>query len=165
MDRSFQAAARCRLGEDGCVNSIILCLPDSLSFPDPDPEQTQKRGVRLVSEWDETVIGVAGWSSGGLEALALAVEHKDLARLVIISTPFPDQPKPDLDLTKVTAKTLLIFGSADPSTGHSHGSRWQKQLQNARLEMVPGAGHDLLEERWGRVLSHLAPRRRGTGSS
>lgn len=114
-----------------------------------------------MSAWDESVIGVAGWSSGGLDALALAAQHEDLARLVIMSTPYPDGPNPDLDLTKIMAKTLLLFGSADPSTGHSHGSRWQKQLQNARLEMVPGAGHDILEDKWGRALSHLAPRRRG----
>ena len=146
------------------MDSIVLCLPDSLSLLDPDPEQTHKRGVRLVNEWDENVIGVAGWSSGGLEALALAVEHEDLARLVIMSTPYPAEPNADSDLTKVMAKTLLLFGSADPSTGHSHGSRWQKQLPNARLEMVPGAGHDLLAAKWGRVLSHLAPRRRVAGN-
>jgi len=65
-----------------------------------------------------------------------------------------------IDLSNVTAKTLLIFGSADPATGHRHGKLWQKHLPNARLETVPGGGHDLLAERWKRVLAHLAPGRR-----
>ncbi len=141
--------------------SILVCMPDSVDFSDPDPKQTEARGVRLLSEWDDTVIGVAGWSDGGWDALALAAEHQELPRLAIVSTPFPDDidamPK-RVDLSLITSKALLIFGSQDPLTGHRHGASWQKRLPNARLEMVPGGGHDLLESKWGRVLSHLAPR-------
>ena len=143
-------------------NSIVLCLPDSMAFFDPDPEQTEQRGVQLVSEWDDNVLGVVGWSGGGWHALAMAAEHQEVPRLVVLATPFPDggdEMELTVDLSNVTAKTLLLFGSADPLTGHRHGSRWQKHLPNARLEMVPSAGHDLLTEKWGRVLSHLAPRR------
>lgn len=55
------------------------------------------------------------------------------------------------------AKTLLIYGSADPLTGNSHGTKWQKTLPNARLEMNPGGGHDLLVPMWKRV-SHTSLR-------
>jgi pimeloyl-ACP methyl ester carboxylesterase len=58
----------------------------------------------------------------------------------------------------VQAKTLLLYGSNDPIAGARHGSWWQKQLPNARLEIVPGAGHLLVIPMWARALAHLAPR-------
>jgi pimeloyl-ACP methyl ester carboxylesterase len=57
----------------------------------------------------------------------------------------------------VQAKTLLLYGSRDPVAGPKHGSWWQKRLPNARLEVVPDAGHLLILAMWGRALSHLAP--------
>jgi pimeloyl-ACP methyl ester carboxylesterase len=62
----------------------------------------------------------------------------------------------------VQAKTLLLYGSRDPVAGQRHGSWWQKRLPNARLEVVPDAGHLLIVAMWGRALSHLAP---GTGKN
>jgi pimeloyl-ACP methyl ester carboxylesterase len=59
---------------------------------------------------------------------------------------------------QVQAKTLCLYGSQDPATGSRHGTWWQKNLPNARLEMVPGAGHLLVIPMWHRVLSFLAPR-------
>lgn len=58
---------------------------------------------------------------------------------------------------EVRAKTLLLYGAADPVAGSRHGSWWQKQLPDARLEVVPQAGHLLILSMWGRALSHLAP--------
>ena len=57
----------------------------------------------------------------------------------------------------VAAKTLLLYGSQDPVAGSRHGAWWQKQLPDARLEVVPGAGHLLILSMWRRALSHLAP--------
>jgi pimeloyl-ACP methyl ester carboxylesterase len=57
----------------------------------------------------------------------------------------------------VQAKTLCLYGDADPVAGSRHGAWWQKALPNARLEMVPGAGHMLVISMWRRALSHLAP--------
>jgi pimeloyl-ACP methyl ester carboxylesterase len=59
----------------------------------------------------------------------------------------------------VRAKTLLIYGSADPVAGSRHGAWWQRALPDARLETAPGAGHLVVIPRWTRVLSHLAPSR------
>jgi pimeloyl-ACP methyl ester carboxylesterase len=61
------------------------------------------------------------------------------------------------ELDAVQAKTLLLYGSKDPIAGSRHGTWWQKHLPNARLEVVPGAGHLLVIPMWHRVLSHLAP--------
>jgi pimeloyl-ACP methyl ester carboxylesterase len=62
----------------------------------------------------------------------------------------------------VRAKVLLLYGSADPVAAGRHGRWWQSQLPQARLEMVPGAGHLLIIPTWDRVLSHLAPGSRST---
>ncbi len=140
--------------------TILLQLPTGTAFVDPDPEQTTRRGVDLVAAWDDSVAGVVGWVEGGLSAARTAAAHPGLARLVIVATPFPEAPPDDLDLDAVAAKTLLLFGSADPAAGSRHGRAWQKRLPNARLEMVPGGGRDLLVPMWGRVLSHLAPKAR-----
>lgn len=58
---------------------------------------------------------------------------------------------------EVQAKTLLLYGAADPVAGHKHASWWHARLPNARVEMAPAAGHMLLIPLWRRVLSHLAP--------
>jgi pimeloyl-ACP methyl ester carboxylesterase len=57
----------------------------------------------------------------------------------------------------VEAETLLLYGSRDALAGPSHGRWWQSQLPNARLEMVPEAGHLLVVPMWARALSHLVP--------
>jgi pimeloyl-ACP methyl ester carboxylesterase len=134
-----------------------VCLPKGLELFDPDPSETDKRDVTLVANWQSDTGGVVGWSTGGWDALSLAAAHPDLPRLVIVSLPYPEEDPESLDA--VTAKTLLLFGSADPATGSKHGQRWLKRLPNARLEMVPGGGHELLVPMWRRILSHLAPRR------
>ena len=59
----------------------------------------------------------------------------------------------------VEAQTLLLYGSHDPLAGPCHGLWWRERLPNARLEVVPDAGHLLLIPMWCRVLSHLVPRR------
>jgi pimeloyl-ACP methyl ester carboxylesterase len=59
----------------------------------------------------------------------------------------------------VRAKTLLLYGSRDPLASPEHGRWWQSRLPDARLEVVPEAGHLLIVPTWARVLSHLAPGR------
>lgn len=142
--------------------SIVVCLPQGVDLFDPEPEETAKRDLRLVSEWDSDTGGVVGWSTGGSEALRIAATHQDLPRLVIVSLQFPDVMPQDFDPGAVEAKTLLIYGSDDPLTGSRHGTKWQKTLPNARLEMNPGGGHDLLVPMWKRVVSYLAPRRKAS---
>ena len=140
--------------------SIVVCLPEGMDVFDPGPDETARRDVRLTSDWDADTGGVVSWSTGGWEALKIAAKHEDLPRLVLVSLPFSDEMPQDFNLDAVRAKTLLIYGSADPLTGNSHGTKWQKTLPNARLEMNPGGGHELLVPMWKRVVSYLAPRRK-----
>ena len=48
----------------------------------------------------------------------------------------------------VQAKTLLLYGSSDPLADPRHGRWWQSRLPDARLEVVPGAGHLLVVPMW-----------------
>ena len=57
----------------------------------------------------------------------------------------------------VKAKTLLLYGSADPVAGPRHAQWWKKHIPDSRVEIVPGAGHLLVFPMWERALSHLAP--------
>jgi hypothetical protein len=101
-------------------------------------------------------VAVVGWSVAGLDALAFAARNAHVVdRVALIATPIPgdDRPAPS-----IPAKTLLLFGDKDPLTGSRHGTWWQRALPDARLEMQPGGGHDLLVPTWKRVLSHCAPR-------
>lgn len=59
------------------------------------------------------------------------------------------------DAAEVQAKTLLLFGTRDPIGGSRHGRWWQRHLPDARLEMVPGAGHLAIMSMWDRALSFL----------
>jgi pimeloyl-ACP methyl ester carboxylesterase len=61
------------------------------------------------------------------------------------------------DPKDVQAKTLIVGGQADPIAGNAHAAWYQKALPDARTEMVPGVGHLVIAQAWGRVLSHLAP--------
>jgi pimeloyl-ACP methyl ester carboxylesterase len=65
--------------------------------------------------------------------------------------------------SEVRAKTLVLYGYRDPVATIRHGSWWQKNLPDARLEMVPDAGHLLVIPMWRRALSHLSPRRKAPG--
>ncbi len=137
--------------------SVVLRSPVSRPLGDPDPGETERRGVRLTDAVDATTIGIVGWSAAGLDALALAVANPHVPRLVLVAIACePDEI--EFDLARVRAKTLLLFGGQDPATGSRHGRGWQKALPNARLEMVPDGGHDLVGRMWARILAHVAPR-------
>ena len=152
-----------RLLMEGTVDRVVVLFG---SGTDPDPQLTWARGVTLLGE-DGTdaelnsaaPVGVVGSSVAGLDALAFAARHSQLVdRVVLLATPIPeDEGSLGFELSDVTAKTLLLFGAKDPLTGSRHGVWWQKRLPDARLEMNPQGGHELLVPMWKRVLSHLAP--------
>ncbi len=54
---------------------------------------------------------------------------------------------PSLDLATVTAPTLLLWGASDTWLRPNQGERLASRLQDARLVVVPEAGHLLPEER------------------
>ncbi|MGY0234061.1 alpha/beta hydrolase [Longispora urticae] len=148
------------LVEGSVDRTVVLC-----GFrTDPVPELTWARGISLLTCLGpedlelpgQGPVGIAAWSDGGPHACALAARHADrVDRLVLLAVPIPENDS--LDLSQVTAKTLLLYGAKDPLTGTRHATWWQRLLPGARIEMQPNLGHDLLKETWRRALSHLAP--------
>lgn len=51
------------------------------------------------------------------------------------------------ELNRVTHPTLLLWGDADPISPVAVGRRLQSLLPNARLHIVPGGAHDLVQAR------------------
>jgi pimeloyl-ACP methyl ester carboxylesterase len=93
---------------------------------------------------------------GGWAALTLAAEHEQLVdRLVLVSAPALGTEPKTIDLDSVQAKTLLLYGMRDEAVNHADRKWWRDRL-NARFEMVPDGGHDILVQTWPRILSHLA---------
>lgn len=161
-----------RLLVEGTADRVVVLFG---SGADPDPQLTWARGVTLLADdgtgtelYHAGPVGVVGSSMAGLDALAIAARHPGrVDRVVLVATPIPtDEVALEFDLDDVAAKTLLLFGAKDPLTGSRHGSWWQKRLPDARLEMSPQGGHELLMPMWKRILSHLAPHsRRQTSAS
>lgn len=158
----------------GSRGTVLLVPPIGAGIADPDRAATRDRDVSLVAAEPGAgpddieaaldrlgvAVGVVGLSSGGLTALALAARRPDLVgRLAIVGTAALSEPGAvAVNPAGVGAKTLLVYGGTNPDATSANGRWWQRALPDARLEMTPDAGDRLLELRWARVLSHLAPR-------
>ena len=59
------------------------------------------------------------------------------------------------DLADVHAKTLLVYGQADPNIDHAHAQWYRYNLPDAEVELVPDVGHLVIVPAWDRVLAHL----------
>ena len=169
----------------GTRATVVLFQPAGAAEVDPDPVATGERAITLLvvagtapsigAAADRVAVlldrlavasvGIAGWSTGGRLALAVAARRPDLVRRVaIVGTPAPDPTvdPAEFEPSDVPAKTLLVYGGGEAGAASAHGRWWQRNLPSARLEMTPDAQR-LLEERWSRILSHLAPRTPGAG--
>lgn len=83
-----------------------------------------------------------------------AADHHDLAGRQMI----PERQAP---LSRVTAPTLVIHGTADPLHPLPHGEALARLIPGARFEPVPGMGHGFfapgLPEKTGRLIAdHIA---------
>jgi pimeloyl-ACP methyl ester carboxylesterase len=172
-----------RLAEGEGDRTVVFChaAPGSGAF-DPEPTQTSARAVSLLAvdrpgygrfdpvgadEW-ATVSGAAGDVADVLDqlgagpvgvAMLTAAFAQGAAGMAADIAGYCLQPW-GFEPADVKAKTLLVYGARDATAGPRHGSWWQERLPDARLEVVPGAGHLLVIPMWERVLSHLAPHTR-----
>ena len=59
------------------------------------------------------------------------------------------------ELTRITAPTLVVWGGQDVHFGPEWAHRLHRDIPGARLEILPGAGHLLMEEQPGRLSALL----------
>lgn len=125
---------------------------------DPNVEETAKREVVLAVEPPAAgAFAAVGWRSAGLEAAAVAARHPDrVDRLVLCCVPAPTEGA-DFAPAEIAAKTLLLYGQLDDDAPLAHARWWKDRLRDARVEMVPRRGSDIIGSMWARVLSHAAP--------
>jgi pimeloyl-ACP methyl ester carboxylesterase len=132
--------------------------PDGDGF-DPDAAETSRRDIKLSATPPAGPFAAVGWRFGGLTAAALAATLPSrVDRLVLCCVPAPIDAPPDFDPGNITAKTLLLFGQADPDAPAAHARWWKEHIRDARIEMVPRASSDIIDVLWKRVLSHAAPK-------
>ncbi|HSJ58083.1 MAG TPA: alpha/beta fold hydrolase [Anaerolineae bacterium] len=141
------------------VHAILAAQLEQMLPEDASPEAWL--GLLGASPADEPALALPGAAERLAEMLRAAFAQgpaglaADLAGYTL--RPWGFEP------AEVVTRTLCLYGASDPVAGSRHGAWWQKNLPEARLEMVPEAGHLLIVPMWGRVLSHLAPGARGGG--
>lgn len=68
------------------------------------------------------------------------------------------------DLHKVTAPTLVIHGTVDPLVRLAGGKRTAKCINNAKLIIIPGMGHDFPEQLLPRFSAEITAHILGSGA-
>jgi pimeloyl-ACP methyl ester carboxylesterase len=59
-------------------------------------------------------------------------------------------------LKRIKAPTLVIHGRSDRLVRHSGGRATARAIPGARLDLVPGMGHDLPRQVWDRIIDGIA---------
>jgi pimeloyl-ACP methyl ester carboxylesterase len=138
---------------------LILFAHDHGRGFDPDPAETSRRDIEIHTSPPPGPFSAVGWRHAGLAAAASAASNAPLVdRLVLCCVPASLDTDLDFDPRDIRAKTLLLYGQADPDAPFRHARWWKDHIADARVEMFPGAGGDLSPAMWRRALSHAAPR-------
>lgn len=68
-------------------------------------------------------------------------------------------------LTRITAPTLVVHGTADRMVAPSGGRATAKAIPGARLELIPGMGHDLPPALWPRLIALICEHAAGADAT
>ena len=127
---------------------------------------------RLVTARMDQPVDLVAQSMGGVIAARIGLEHPELVRRLVLCVTsggvdmaglgasdwradyrrsFPKAaawitdggPTPPLQVEKIAAPTLLIWGDTDPISPVAVGRHLAERLPQARLEIVPGGDHDV----------------------
>lgn len=114
------------LPEDRAIRDLKAAFDYLAGRPDVDPKH----------------IGSLGWSMGGGLALQLAIHEPRLAACVVNYGPLPANP---VDLQKINAQVLGIFGSLDRAIPPDKVRAFERCMSAAKkpvdIEIYDGAGH------------------------
>jgi pimeloyl-ACP methyl ester carboxylesterase len=94
------------------------------------------------------------------EAAARALARRDVERARNFASAqnhdaIPDDGHAPKPLSSITAPTLVIHGSADPMFPLGHGEALADEVSNARLLLLPGAGHGVDRADWKTVVNAI----------
>src|SRR5438067_10637102 len=80
----------------------------------------------------------------------------------------PEGETPTGTLSSIDAPTLVIHGTADPMFPIEHGRALAREIPDARLLALEGAGHGIEPADWqtiaAAILEHTSGRHRGTSA-
>lgn len=158
------------------IEPQLQALSDRLAAMEPDDARTQLRAmlqpqadaVAAAGTPEDVPLDLLGIGAVDEQALARPGLRDRLGRMLVDAfrqgtvgvaddiLSYTARPW-GFDLADVAAKTLVIAGQADAIAGHAHAAWYQRSLPDARMEVVPGAGHLVVAPTWERVLSHVAP--------
>jgi pimeloyl-ACP methyl ester carboxylesterase len=115
--------------DDAPVAQYMTMTPDELAstlFHDP-LGPAAREAMALPSEPDELAVAMADltWALGATGKFVWPIPDKGLARR----------------LHRVTAPTLLIWGQEDKLVSPVYAQEFADRLDNARVELIPDAGH------------------------
>jgi pimeloyl-ACP methyl ester carboxylesterase len=153
-------AARLAIDQPDRFASLTLIAPLGVVSPQPsDAERELANGrnpllVENAADFDHLMDLVFAQPP---DVLAQDFVRSYLARRAVADSRFAKHVFDDLqqhpdwftpsDLAKIIVPTLLIWGDADRVIPAACGPLWRDQIPNARLEIMPGAGHVPMAER------------------
>jgi pimeloyl-ACP methyl ester carboxylesterase len=115
--------------DDAPVAQYMTMLPEELAgvlFHDPEAPAAQA-ALALPSDRDELATAMADlvWAMGATGKFVWPIPDKGLARR----------------LHRVTAPALIVWGQEDRLISPAYADEFAARLADARVEIVPGAGH------------------------
>ena len=131
------------------VERLVLGSPTGIFIPEyPVPDLSTLSPAELASCMVADVSVLEPYLPGTVEentrfAADRAREGKSTAQLF---QSFAAGPPLEQSLLRVTMPSLLLWGAQDRILHVSHAQKWMELLPNARLELMDGTGHLILDE-------------------
>lgn len=130
------------------VSRLVLVAPSGLVVRDPPPADLLAMHPREVPAHlmhDPSRLKAYLPEGHDIEFLALRYREQTAMARVVWERP-SGNPKLGRWLHRLRMPALLVWGEHDRIRPKAHADHWLKALPSARLELVPDAGHLVLEE-------------------
>lgn len=125
-------------------------LAQAPRFPQPTRENAVDRAVEMYRLIGGAEQQIDEYREMAAASVARAFRPEGVGRQLAAIMASPDRT---LELSGVTAPTLVVHGLADPLVTPSGGIATAKAVPGSRLVMFPEMGHDLPRERWPEIVA------------